>query len=307
MNSWRYRYHGLSVDSEICLPEWSAFEIPRDSPDFSSHDVTIRREEPGIEATAPAAGEYRFSIGQTGEFIVRDGREIRFTPVPEIAALGEGDSASKKIRPFLLGSAWGALLYQRGQLVLHASGVQVNGGAVAFCARRGGGKSTMAAMLSALGHPLLSDDLCCISSVGSTRQVHPSVPRFRLCEDAVASLGWSAAHGHRDHMPSGKYHYYPTDRQIAKPLRLLRIYLLSWGTPEIHRVRGFNALTRLTSAGTWRGDILIAAGNPVEHFSQYAQLLREVECWEFRRPRDLSALEDSAVQMSKHLSGIGVP
>jgi len=63
------------------------------------------------------------------------------------------------VRLYLLGSAWGALCYQRDLLVLHASAVRVDGRAVAFCGRPGMGKSTLAAWLAESGHALVSDDL----------------------------------------------------------------------------------------------------------------------------------------------------
>ena len=197
-------------------------------------------------------------------------------------------------------------MYQRGALMLHASAVKTQEGAVAFCARRGAGKSTLAAMLSTLGYALVSDDLCRVhTSREEPPRLYPSVPRFKLCEDAVARLGWNADSSHPGEMQAGKYHFQRSSPEADRDLPLKRIYLLSWGAPDIHRLRGFGALTRLTSASTWRGDLLIVTGDPAGQFAKCADLLRHVECWEFRRPRDLDLLAGSAEQLIRHMSDFG--
>jgi hypothetical protein len=114
MEIWRYRYHGLTVRSEIRLEEWSVFEDRSDT--ASGHDVAIRRVDPGIEIESPES-DYRFCAKHTGEFAVRGGREILFAPV--------SGTPESRLRLFLVGWAWGALMYQRRAVVLHASAVQV--------------------------------------------------------------------------------------------------------------------------------------------------------------------------------------
>jgi hypothetical protein len=301
--SWHYLYHGLSVRSEFPLPEWSVFERGNFG-ELPAEDVSIRLAPPAAER-AEAAGEYRLFAKQAGWFIVRGGREILMTPLPDSRdrRLGEAETVGRGARAFLLGSAWGALLYQRGALLLHASAVRIRGGAVAFCARRGLGKSTLAASFSTLGYPLLSDDLCCVRlSPNEPARLFPSVPRFRLCGDAVAKLGWTSSPPAPDHRHSGKYHHYMTAGAAAEvPLR--RIYLLGWGDTHIHRLHGFTALTRLIAAGTWRGRLLISTGDPAGHFNRCAQLLRDVECYEFRRPHDLHRLRETTLHLIEHIPG----
>ncbi|GEN79705.1 phosphoenolpyruvate carboxykinase (ATP) [Actinotalea fermentans] len=57
------------------------------------------------------------------------------------------------------GAVLAYLLVRRGHLVLHGSAVAVDGGAVAFVAPSGGGKSTMATLLCADGAGLVTDDV----------------------------------------------------------------------------------------------------------------------------------------------------
>ena len=138
MSAWHYAYAGMNVISQIELPEWASFAC---TPSKHDADVVIRRTEP--LATCPAytltaqGASLTFELPQVGRYTIHDGREIVLTPCMEAAA--------DALRLFLLGSAWGALGYQRGWLPLHASVVQIGDGAVAFCAPAGHGKSSLAA------------------------------------------------------------------------------------------------------------------------------------------------------------------
>jgi len=130
MKSWHYVYSGLRVVSEQPIPEWSRFV----SSDALPHaDVTISfvsalDEEHATKHVLPfvSAEEYRFYVAEVGVYRVLEGRKI--------VVILEPGANQAEIRLFLLGSAWGALCYQRGLLVLHASAVRVDGEAVASCA-----------------------------------------------------------------------------------------------------------------------------------------------------------------------------
>lgn len=54
-------------------------------------------------------------------------------------------------------------LPRRGALILHASAIAAGGQALVFAGKSGAGKSTIAAMLAAAGHPMLSDELLVIA------------------------------------------------------------------------------------------------------------------------------------------------
>ncbi len=284
MGHWRYSFSGLDVVSNICLPEWEAFAAEEQS---GEPDVTISlNPEPADCANAVAEDEYRFFVEKVGRFYVRGGQEIVVSPL---------ESASiRRVRIFLLGSAWGALLYQRKTLIIHASAIQIEDGAVAFCARRGDGKSTLAASLAVLGHKLVSDDLCCLRFPDAgTPMVYPSVPRARLWTDAIHELGLNTSNAEPDPLRPGKFQYFQQLTSSAGPLPLRALYILAWGEVRIQRLTGFDSLQRFLSASQWRADLLLSAGSPAEYMRQCADLLQRVPVSEFRRPRDLSTLAES--------------
>ena len=92
------------------------------------------------------------------------------------------------VETYLLSSGLGLWQELRGVPVLHGSVVQVNGGAVAFLAHSGQGKSGLAAALVHAGYPLLADDNLHISSADDTSAdgrflAHPGYPQMRMWPD----------------------------------------------------------------------------------------------------------------------------
>jgi hypothetical protein len=95
----------------------------------------------------------------------------------------------EKVRLFLMGSAMGALLYQRGLFPLHGSAVETPWGAMIFVGAQGAGKSTLAAQFHRKGYRLLSDDVCAVAPTEAGLQILPALAQFRLCEDAFERIG----------------------------------------------------------------------------------------------------------------------
>lgn len=182
---YTYRHSGCLVRSELELPEWHAFAAE----DEGNPDVVIRFAGKPGEAAPPdhtpvMDGEaLRFSVPEVGTWQIARGREIAIRPY--------GDPASIEVRLFTLGSAWGALGYQRGWAMLHGSAVLGPKGAVLFCGPQGAGKSTMAAALAQRGLPLVSDDLCRVEpgQPGRGTRLHPSSTRHKRLNKRVVPRG----------------------------------------------------------------------------------------------------------------------
>ena len=91
-----------------------------------------------------------------GRFWVHDGTEIVLAPA--------SDAREDDLRLIVWGTAFGALLHQRGLLGLHASAIMVPEGSVAFAGPSGVGKSTLATACWQQGYPILADDICVIAA-----------------------------------------------------------------------------------------------------------------------------------------------
>lgn len=280
-----YRYAGLWVLSEINLPEWAAFACV--SPQAEA-DITIRWTVGGGAEFVPllTPEQYRFRVQDIADYRVCGGSEIWIAPH---AGAGE-----REIRLFLLGSAWGALCYQRGLLALHMSVVAVNGRAVGFCGVSGAGKSTCAAWLAARGYPLVADDLCHVDLGGDTPGVHPAPLRLKLWQDALHRLGWETTGLERDHFRMEKFHLSrpadgsPSDQQgWMAPVPLAAIYVLAWGDLAIQRLRGLDGLTALVEAATYRGELLEPMGQIAVHWERCVHLARRIHIYRFSRPQKI--------------------
>jgi hypothetical protein len=124
---------------------------------------------------------FRLAIQGVCNFQVEEGRRILVEP--EIGA------PLDKVRLFLLGSAMGALLYQRGMFPLHGCTVVTQWGAMIFVGAQGVGKSTLGAHFRRNGYALLSDDVSAVIAGPKELEVLPALAHFRLCADAFERLG----------------------------------------------------------------------------------------------------------------------
>ncbi len=86
------------------------------------------------------------------------------------------------IETYLLGSAIGALLIQKGYLLFHGNALEKDGKAVVCLGDSGVGKSTLAYILMKNGWNLISDDLVAIDT---NQNVLPGIPRIKLWQDAI--------------------------------------------------------------------------------------------------------------------------
>lgn len=155
----RYRIAGLAISSDLALPGLYGEDADAREPDVAIEAAAI---PPTLELAAAAGPTWairgdRFLLRIPGiaRFLLSGGKTIAYEAEPAAAA--------DDIAAFLLGTAFGVLLHQRGLVVLHASAVEVGERAVLFLGASGAGKSTLAAALELRGHRLVADDFCVIS------------------------------------------------------------------------------------------------------------------------------------------------
>jgi len=126
-----------------------------------------------------ARGDLRLTVEGIGRFRVSAGDTIAWSRE-------HGGVEDQDLRTFLLGSAVGALVIQRGMLVLHGNALEKDGRAIVCLGHSGDGKSTLAYALMQRGWRLLADDLVAITPDGL---VLPGIPRIKLWHDAAKAFG----------------------------------------------------------------------------------------------------------------------
>jgi hypothetical protein len=83
----------------------------------------------------------------------------------------------------LLGPVFSLWLEHRNVPTLHASAVTLNRRAVAFLSTNRGGKTSLAAALMQLGHPLLTDDILPVEQIDEGFLGRPGYPTMRMWPD----------------------------------------------------------------------------------------------------------------------------
>jgi len=234
-----YWAYGLRIHAEMDCPELPAHPQADGDP-----DVTIRILAPSAEAMETLQngyyevqpGVFRLAVPGVARYRVEGGHLILVEPAP--------DAPMEKVRLFLLGSAMGALLYQRGLFPLHGSAVETPWGGMIFVGAQGAGKSTLAAQFHRSGFRLLSDDVCAVEATGDGLRILPAVAQIRLCADAFEWLG-SPEGGRLD---VDKFVVPMGEGYCTSPAPLRAIHILAdheGGAPEFKVLRGFERVQRL--------------------------------------------------------------
>ncbi len=286
MSSWCYAHCGLTVVSDWPVPELAAVSATS-SGGASDVQVIVREgstRERGGSTFSVADGECRFSVAEAGEFVVSSGRRIVVRPHPA--------ADPELVRLFLLGSAWGALLHQRGDMALHAGVTADPSGASAFCGPPAAGKSSTVTWLLQHGHALVSDDLTRLElTPHGPPLVWPSTPRLKLSAEslsaAVLSVPREAGHASVDE----KVHLPWAGRRATGPVPLQAAYVLNWGEPGVRRLRGIEAVSRFMAAATYRPALLTPAAAMARHWRQCVEVVKRVPVWELNRRRDWASME----------------
>lgn len=293
-----YRAFGFLIRSQLALPELSVADVGS-----AVHQVDIRRgtlpdpENMAWLASGVAADADRFwmDVPDVARVLVRSGNDIVVDPA---AGADERD-----VRLFLLGSAMGALLHQRGLLPLHASVVEVDGGAVAFMGTSGAGKSTVALHLVDQGHPMVSDDICAIEiKADGVAVVHPGPPRMKLCQRSLAATGRSAAAlapvpGVRE-----KYQLAVARTTADRVLPLRAVILLDHGeTGAVIRITGSAAVAALI-ANTFRGELVAPMERGRAHLDQCLTVARRPGVHRLTRAWSLDRLAENHATLQTWLS-----
>src|SRR5262249_48682503 len=168
--------------------------------------------------------QFFLHVPDIARFLMVGGREILFQCE---SGVSEEDAAA-----FLLGSAFGILLIQRGNMVMHASAVAVAGRAVLFCGPSGIGKSTVAAALVRRGFPFVSDDVCHITfDPNGHPTVQPDGRALKLWADSIDALGLEKGNVVRNRLQ--KYYVEPPGELIETALPVTALYIMREARPPL--------------------------------------------------------------------------
>jgi len=185
-----YTAFGLRISSDLQLPElaqdlaaatFAGAAVPEISIAEGSH-----HDWPAIPALSPhstptlamAAADWRLELEGVGWFRAWDGTGLSWER-------WDDSVSNRDVRTFLVTSGIGALLIQRGALVLQGTTLVREGKAVLLLGFPASGKSTLAWCLLQQGWQLLSSEMSVVDAQGL---VWPGVQQLKLWHDSAVAL-----------------------------------------------------------------------------------------------------------------------
>lgn len=277
-----YTCYGLIIDSPLALPELLEADT---SMAGKPADVTIMLDDvdprglPGGKQLGPFLWVTNESlwlqVPKVARFLISDGTSITIDPEPGI------DEAS--LRVFLLGSALGALLFQRGYLVLHGNAIRIGDQCLVCVGQSGAGKSTLAAGFLLRGHEILADDVISVDAHGCAL---PGFPRIKLWQDTADRLGIDTAGLRRIRPEMEKFNYPLSDRFTNQPLPIRWVYILGSHNQydirleKIHGLERFNPLRN----NTYRVRFMEGMPLRAHHLKRCGQLAGRIHLTQVTRP-----------------------
>ena len=298
---YRYQVYGLTLESELECPELAPAPTPADA----AVDVRIRlgHVDPELKGAVRvgrqrqiAPGIYQVWVEGIARYRAEGGHTIWVDPEP---GADPGD-----IRAFLLGTLLGITVLLGGKLPLHASAVEVNGEAVAFCGDSGAGKSTLAAALYRRGFELLTDDLGVVVNAPERSLLYPGFQRIKLWRDALQQFTLNPYDLIRDLKRRDKFHWQLGEGQQLNlnPRPLRRVYVLEQSSDArtlIEPISGHAAISALC-VNTFGARYSHLVGLRAQNLAQCGTLAARIEVYRYHRPWRLENLEETLTVLLEH-------
>ena len=236
-----------------------------------------------------------FRIAGVGRYLIENGSGITIQP-------NDSNVSIKDIRLYLLGSAMGAMLHQRGILPFHGSSIGTDKYAVTFSGPSGIGKSTLAAAMLKQGFHLLADDVSAISftTIGQP-MTNSGMPQVKLHNDAMLQLGRDSSQLELLGNYTEKYGCPEHQAFITYPLPSRTIYILKYHAENHFKnipLKGMDKFHALR-VNTYRPSFVKAMSGEQQHFELIRQLAEHVDAHLLLRPAEGFLINELADYVSQ--------
>ena len=284
-----YTVHGLQIDSEVSLPGLLPGSGQHPDVRISYGSVPTTLPDPQVEGGWFQASPDTFLliVSDVARFLVVKGEDILIERYP--------NCQEDVLRLYLLGSAFGALLIQRGLLAMHASAIQTARGAVLFVGEAGHGKSTLMAAMVQRGYAMLTDDVTAVSLESPSRPLaYSSFPRLRLCADAAVRLNHSLEALTLVRAWDAEKYVVPVTNFCANPVPVQAIYDIRVHPAPTIIIEPVTTKERFTivAVNTYRYTFLDGLGQRETHFRATIKLAKAAEIFSLTRPASPYLLDE---------------
>jgi hypothetical protein len=265
--------YGIAIKSQRSLPSWLSGHLPGD------RELLIEFDPP--RELAPGSN-VAHTIGRQ-ETILRwdDGVIARISDGSRAMISAPDALAPELIHITIAGPVLGVVLYQLGDLVLHASAVRYAGKAVALLGASSEGKSTLAALLYMAGWPMISDDLVPVSP-REEPITRAGYPLMKLSPASAALVDIDPDRLIPLDAGSGKGGLPANDGFVEGEFPFAALYVLANGSLGIEELSPAEAVTEIVRA-TYVAHLLRSVKGRREHFETATRLVRRVPVRRLRR------------------------
>lgn len=289
----RYSIFDRAVQSPIELPELAILD-----PEPEDGDIRLRFqaiEQGSLPSPAPGGLLIRHEHGR-----VRIAFPAATFRIPdagnELIIESDTDAGAALVRHQLLDQAIPHWLAHRGELIVHASAVAMDGGCILLIGRSGQGKSTLALALAKHGATHLADDAVLLRAEENGVSCLPSYGGARLWQDSLAHVQLAGMQETLGIPTRSKHRYRPTRHRPARAWPLLGALVLAPNADphapprltDLSPMQRFDALAKHGfSAGLQRRDQL------ADHSTRIAAVSRtKARFARLELPRSLERLPD---------------
>ncbi|HBS85742.1 MAG: hypothetical protein A2W91_13435 [Bacteroidetes bacterium GWF2_38_335] len=295
-SQYTYSVYGLTIGSELELPELLIGSGIHDA-EIVFGKVPDSIENPlkkGVCFQA-APNQFLLKIRNIASFFVENGNLITIEA-------GE-NTEEKSIRLFLLGSAFSALLMQRGLFPVHGSAIDINGAGLVVSGLSGAGKSTLAMGFINKGFKILNDDVCVISFAEEQPQIMPGFPHVKLWADSIRNFGKEPSQYERIRENIEKHRLEITNSFLPKPVPFKILIVLGVKNSEgieIEEIKGvekFNLLRKNTHRFQYVDGLL----KQQDHFTAIGKMANKLKIFTVQRPRKGFSVDEIIETIIKNL------
>lgn len=293
-----YQCYGLNFSCEFPLPEIKTWEASKGQIDVDIHYGTLDEKGLGEDTQCGPflwiSGDVtQLNIPDVAKFRISHGTKITVDPMPGIDL--------ESVRVFLLGSAFGVLLFQRGYLVMHGNSVRIGEGCIICVGHSGAGKSTLAAAFMQRGYDLLADDVVPVDAHG---RAITGFPRIKLWKDAAEKLGIETTGLKRIRPDMEKFNLPISPPDMALHLPVKAIYILQQTNNDkisLTPISGFKKFNAL-KAHTYRLRFMQNMALQPQHLTLCSQLAGQAHMRLVERGKigfEIDALVDTILNDAK--------
>lgn len=288
-----YKAYGLTISSEIDLPELSVAEKTPDIDLYISRGNIIlprMRRTPihrrGIQAYQGIDNEGNLILhwDQVASFKAIEAKQLVVSPLTQDANL---------LSLFTISEALGMILFQKGYFLLHASAVKVGNKAWCFMGVPGAGKSTTAAAFVKAGCALLSDDLTAIKFDETGKAfIIPGYPQLKIWDNSVNGLAYDRASLQPVSEGVNKFSFRPEGDFNLEPVALGNIFFLHKANNRPEQQALTPIEIPIETLKNFPLPISFLKGKYLQdHFQQSFLCAKSAGLWRKRRPNGFDLLE----------------